>query len=105
MILALAACGTERDGLPVSDAPPAQEQQLELPAGHPPIHDSPDAEALPPGHPPIHGSPDRDALPPGHPPLDRSRDSDAPAGLAPGRQPAEIEAVRQRYLRGPIWVA
>jgi hypothetical protein len=98
-LLAFGACATETESLPVSDAPPAHERTA--PA-------APPADMMPRQHPDLapHGARGLPELPPGHPPIDRAPGDPAAPGMDGGRIPGEVEAdIRQRYRRGPIWVA
>jgi hypothetical protein len=89
-VVGLAACGTERDALPVSDAPPAYEEA------------APGRDAAPSN---------RNGRPRGpgdahHPPADASPHDDGAPRLERGPDPLDFEAeLRPRQHRNPVWVA
>jgi hypothetical protein len=96
ILLALAACGTDRDAVPVSDAPPAREEAAPL-EPDPRIRPAPDTPAP------------WDTLTPG----DMERLRRGPNGQDPAdhprlerRGPSDLEAdLRRRSSRAPLWVA
>jgi hypothetical protein len=97
ILLGLAACGTERDAVPVSDAPPAREEAA-------PLEPDPRIRPAPDGLTPA------DTLTPGDAErLYRGPDERGPADLHPRlerRGPSDLEAdLRRRSSRAPLWVA
>jgi hypothetical protein len=91
-LLALAACGTEREAaMPVSDAPPAREQAA-------------------PAEPDPRIRPAPDTMSPGDAErLHRGPNEQGPVDLQPRlerRDPHDLEAdLRRRSQRAPLWVA